>query len=209
MDVLVTRYVSPVLRAAGYSRSARTFRKQVKGDWAILHVDAGLRLGDGIDRFHLLRGIGPAPVVEFAHVLWRRPAPGGPPGLVEMFQLGGIPNPLQIQIGSPRTTEWAFNPNEGLDLCGAAVREALQGMDGVPLLERLLDRDELIRYIASGAQTGELHPVAAAQNEIKASADRADPDHLRRLYELVPDNGTFFRARLGEWMEDLIRGRQS
>ncbi|MFJ6761167.1 DUF4304 domain-containing protein [Streptomyces sp. NPDC091273] len=147
LNLLVKQHVAPMLKAAGFKRSGRTFRLVAgNGDQAVLgfarhYTDPGAAV------FDVSYGIVPAPYWEWinrhaADGDSRAPVAFGPAVLSGEV----IPPPHAAHApdaGMPFRARWALRADNGL-VCGEALATALHD-DTVPQIVHLLDRSNLLR----------------------------------------------------------------
>ncbi|MFD9353461.1 DUF4304 domain-containing protein [Streptomyces sp. NPDC060031] len=146
LDLLVKQHVAPVMKAAGFERSGRTFRLIASnGDQAVLgfarhYVDPGAAV------FEVGYRIVPAPYREWMDRYsvdgeTRAPIAFGPAVLA-----GSVIPPLQAahapDSGMSFRDRWALRADNGL-VCGEALAAVLRD-ETVPQIVHLLDRSNLL-----------------------------------------------------------------
>ncbi|MFF8267578.1 DUF4304 domain-containing protein [Streptomyces sp. NPDC016562] len=147
LDLLVKQYVAPVMKAAGYKKSGRTFRLIAgNGDQAVLgfarhYVDPEAAV------FEVGYRIVPAPYREWIHRHsaigdTRAPVAFGPAVLA-----GSVTPPTQAAHAPdspmPFRERWALREDNGLT-CGEALATVLHD-EAVPQIAHLLDRRNLLQ----------------------------------------------------------------
>jgi hypothetical protein len=210
LDELIKVHVAPVMKAAGFVRQGRVFRLRAEnGDYALLEVPMGPRLGDGRVWFVALPGIVPIPLAE-----WRSRSRGGLggrlPGTEHMARFRPVTPPARFWRGidsPPEDRRWSFDPVSELDECGEALAGLLRA-ETVPLLQRLVVRANLLnefRSQPSGAGTRVWAMSQLERNEIVLMVDEGPVEEVERLLPLVEElaPGDNFR----EWVGEQLRLR--
>ncbi|MFD8547091.1 hypothetical protein [Streptomyces sp. NPDC059649] len=147
LDLLVREHVAPVMRAAGFKRSGRTFRLVADcGDQAVLgfsrhYVDPDAAV------FGVGYGIVPAPYWEWINRQHWASGQVGAPRAFESAVVAGdvIPPPgtaHRPDCEGRLRSRWALR-EDNRDLCGEALAGALRD-EAIPQMVHLLDRTNLL-----------------------------------------------------------------
>ena len=187
--------VEPVLVDAGYAGSPSTWRRHNAGeDWAVVNVEAF----GGEDVFHCAVNLAvvPAPWLEFMGV-W----------------LGMPPAAVQESVGLYRdrlTPEgWEIRSTEAAVEVAKDIAQRLTS-HGLPLLDRLLDRDEILATVRAG-DLGMLkhaqYPGLFAFAEAVLISDEGPSDRLEELLDAAREQAPGDRKEAAERYTDWIRER--
>lgn len=133
----------PALRAAGYDESGSTWRRRNPGgDWAV--VDLQTTASDGVARCVVGLAVVPGPWLDFMGE-WL----GRPPHQVN--ESLGLYRERLTPSGSPAGDDgaWQVADPAGAAAVAEEVAERLK-RDGLPLLDRLLDRDAFLATLRAG-----------------------------------------------------------
>ncbi|MHC3470431.1 DUF4304 domain-containing protein [Streptomyces sp. 7R007] len=188
LDALIREHVTPVMKAAGFAKKGRTFRRAApNGDHAFLHIDADLVDPEKFV-FEVSFWMVPLPSWEFAY---RARGGAGTPNASGALATCKVTPPDVAAHESDEEgyfrSRWAFAEPDTRDACGRELARILDEQ-AVPRMVRLLDRrtllgetrtnpnDELVRL--RDALTSEIllriddDPVA----EVGALVDKAEAD---------------------------------
>ncbi|MDX3540658.1 DUF4304 domain-containing protein [Streptomyces sp. MB09-01] len=203
LNLLVKQHVAPVMKAAGFKRSGRTFRLAAdNGDQAVLgfarhYVDPDAAV------FEVAYGIVPAPYWEWIN----RHSVGGdgraPLAFGPAVMSGSVVPPPHAahapEAGMPFRARWALRADNSL-VCGQALATVLHD-ETVPQIVRLLDRGNLLQEFRHPAlPVVRLVPLTRA--EILLRVDDAPSEEVESLLaHLQPagpgdDFATWTRRRL-------------
>jgi hypothetical protein len=199
LDRLLAAYVTPVLSAAGFRKSGRTYRyRSHQDDYAIINFQAYSAPKPRI-RFFVNAAIVPKP-----HWDWVRHLHGetkyGKPGEESGLWRDRMSPPADVEdpAGHPfRSQAWYFDDGEGASRCGEHLGNMLRG-ELVPFLMRMLDRDELLAFVRDPNTPPQVHLGYIAELALLVDADRPEDlsDVLSRA-ELLGDTqmAAWVRAR--------------
>jgi hypothetical protein len=135
--------VAPTLRELGFTGSGLNWRKRnAHGDWAIINVQKSA-WGDGgsVDAYVNL-SIVPEAVRKFNAWYDARPLPKQPSGASGLWRARLKPESEDRRWG----TDWSFGDGSAAGEYAAALVSQLRSQ-GVPILDKLLDRTVLLKYL--------------------------------------------------------------
>lgn len=211
LDALVGGYVEPVMQAAGFTRRDRQFRRySALGDCALLAVRSapsttpdGSSRGDDRLRFYVCPAIAPVPLQRFHRF---DEEPDGryaklPPQQEHTFQLSALDPPERFR-DEVVMNEWVADWPAEQDDCGEAVREVLVAR-GIPLLQRLLVRDELLAAVRANESQCLFSESSRLHDELLCQLDRVPVEAARAMLTDVLAAESGFYAQVAERVHDL------
>ncbi len=183
--------VGPAARAHGFKGSAPTWRRfNAQGDQAVVNVQGSSTSHSAYMRFYVNAALLPEPWVDWVSYLAQAP---GMPDLVPVrrkahYSLGllegriePLPTPGLLDLGACEF----HDPSEA----PATVADMLTRLEERcwPVLDRLLDRTQLLAYLAAGARDTDLRRSSRNGHSrvIGEAGVRADDGPSDRLDELI------------------------
>lgn len=165
-DAMLGECAAPVLKAAGFRKSGRTFRFVAgHGDHAFVHFQTFVTDHEPWTDFFVNLSVVPVPQLDWLRRDHRGPARKPVPG--EGLWQGRVDAPEEVATPgwAPSTDLWRFSPVD--PRCGAVLAEVLHEQ-AVPLLLRLTDRAEFLAMIRDPAKPlgpGLGHPIVLMADE--------------------------------------------
>ncbi|WP_181804024.1 DUF4304 domain-containing protein [Streptomyces shenzhenensis] len=144
LDTLIKQHVVPVMKAAGFTKKGRIFRRAApNGDHVFLHIDANLVDPDKFV-FEVSFWMVPLPNWEFAYRNLPKTLTPNASGALATCKV----IPPDVAAHQPEEegyfrSRWAFAEPDTRDLCGRELARVL-AEDAVPWMVRLLDRRTLL-----------------------------------------------------------------
>lgn len=190
LDVLIRRYVVPVAKAAGCSKSGRTFRLVAdNGDQAIFGF-ATHSVDPEMVVFEVNWHIVPLPYWEW---ITRQHAGAKKPDSSGALVTGRIIPPPEAAHRAdedlPFRARWAF-PYEGSDeICGLALERALRE-EALPRMRHLLDRSNLLEVVR-GTDVSLMTRMDPLRGEIVLRVDSDPAEEVGALIDQEEEVGGF------------------
>ncbi|MFJ2593065.1 DUF4304 domain-containing protein [Streptomyces erythrochromogenes] len=190
LDLLVKQHVAPVMKAAGFRKSGRTFRLVVgNGDQAVLgfarhFVDPGAVVFEA--GYHIV----PSPYWEWVNRYEPSGSARAPLAFGPAILTGRVMPPPHAAhaagCGMPFRERWTLREDNGLT-CGEALARVLHE-DTVPQILHLLDRSNLLQECRHPAMPV-VRLVPLTRVEILLRVDDAPRDEIESLLADVQSAG--------------------
>ncbi|MFF2847375.1 hypothetical protein ACFVT5_13665 [Streptomyces sp. NPDC058001] len=191
LDTLIREHVVPVMKAAGFAKKGRIFRRSApNGDHAFLHIDA-----DAVDpeRFVFEASFWMVPLSSWEFAYRNHAGAGTPNASGALAACKVIPPEAAAHQPDEEgyfRSRWAFVEPDTRDLCGRELARVLTE-EAVPWMVRLLDRKTLLAETRTNPNGELVRLDDATTSEILLRIDDDPVAEVTALVDKAEADGVF------------------